>query len=202
MRFYQIIFILFIGCSKVDPNQAIIPKNMTELSNEKADSTEKNVLRLNKEIMTLLKNKEYDAISAYLSTEKGLQFSMYSYVSGGDKVFTKMEFDKYVNSDIRFTFGEKDGLAEKYTVSLKDYFRGWVFKKDFSKAKVNFEAFEGRGNTKNNIKEKYPSSIVVENYIKGTAEYSYMDWNSLILVFDKLDDQYVLVGIVNNQWTT
>ena len=116
-----------MGCSKADPNQAIIPKNAAEISNGKADSIKKDVLRLNNEIITLLKNKKYDAISAYLSTEKGLQFSMYSHVSAEDKVFTKMEFDKYVNSDIRFTFGEKNGLAEKYTVSLKDYFRDWIF---------------------------------------------------------------------------
>ena len=194
--------IFLIGCSKKEEkHDNHLPETSKEVISDQNLTEEKKILQLNSEVLALLKAEKYEKLSSYIHPLKGVQFSMYSYVSDGDKVFSKLDFEKFVKSDIRFTFGEKDGLAEKYVVSLEDYFAKWVFKKDFTKAKINYKNFEGTGNTKNNIEEKFPSSIAVENYIKGTAEYSYMDWNSLILVFEKMDDAYFLVAIANNQWT-
>ncbi|MCD9853549.1 hypothetical protein LUD75_02440 [Epilithonimonas sp. JDS] len=193
--------LILIGCNKVDPNQAIISKTKTELPSEKADSEEKTIMNLNKEIVELLKNKDYAKLSKYIHSEKGIHFSMYSFVSDKDKSFSKTDFENYVDSDEKFTFGHKDGSGAIYIVSIKDYLEDWVFKKDFSKSKINYNNFEGKGNSLNNVKEKYPDAVTVENYLAGTVEYSYMDWNSLILVFEKVDNQYYLVSICNNQWT-
>lgn len=192
---------ILTACNKVDPNQAILPKTTTELPAKKAESEDKTVINLNKEIVNLLKNKEYEKLSTHIHPEKGIKLSMYSFVSDKDKSFSKSDFEKYIGADEKFTFGHKDGSGAIYIVSLKDYLKDWVFKKDFSTAKVNYNNFEGKGNSLNNIKEKYPNSETVENYLAGTVEYSYMDWNSLILIFEKIDNQYYLVAIANNQWT-
>lgn len=201
MKINVLIFsILLTGCNQVDPNKSIIPK-AAEFPAGKETSQEKTVINLNNEIVKLLKDKNYKKLSAYIHPEKGIRFSMYSFVSDDDKSFSKSQFEKYIDSDEKFTFGHKDGSGAIYIVSMKDYLKDWVFKKDFSKSKINYENFEGKGNSLNNIKEKYPNSVTVENYLAGTVEYSYMDWNSLILVFEKIDNQYYLVAIANNQWT-
>jgi hypothetical protein len=196
-----IIVAILLGCNKVDPNNAIIPKAKTELLTENGNSQEKKIINFNSEIINLLKNKDYEKLSAYIHPEKGIRLSMYSFVSDADKHFSKSEFKNYMDSDEKFTFGHKDGSGATYIVSLKDYLSNWVFKKDFEKAKINYENFEGKGNSVNNIKEKYPSCVTVENYLAGTVEYSYMDWNSLILIFEKNENQYYLVAIANDQWT-
>jgi hypothetical protein len=202
MKINTFIFsLILIGCNKVDPNQAIISKTKTELSTKNGSSEEKTIINVNNEIVSLLKSKDYGKLSAYIHPEKGIRFSMYSFVSDSDKSFSKADFEKYIDSDEKFTFGHKDGSGAIYIVSLNDYLSDWVFKKDFSKAKINYKNFEGKGNSLNNIKEKYPNSVTVENYLAGTVEYSYMDWNSLILVFEKIDNQYYLISITNNQWT-
>ena len=196
-----IAFVILIGCNKVDPNRAIIPQAKPETSDGNGTSTEKTVINLNREIISVLKNGDHKKLSSSIHPEKGIRFSMYSFISAKDKTFSKLEFEKYIDSDTKFTFGEKDGSGAVFTVSLNDYLEDWIFKKDFNKAKINYQSFEGKGNTLNNIKEKYPDAITVENYLAGTVEYSYMDWNSLILIFEKSGDQYFLVGIANNQWT-
>lgn len=202
MKINAVIFLAIImGCNKVDPNTAIIPKVKTEHLAEDENSEEKTIINFNNQIIDVLKNKDYTKLSNYIHPEKGIHFSMYSFVSDKDKSFSKTDFEKYVDSDEKFTFGHKDGSGAIYIVSLKDYFKDWAFKKDFSKAKINFDNFEGKGNSLNNIKEKYPNAVTVENYLAGTVEYSYMDWNSLIFIFEKIDDQYYLVSIANNQWT-
>ena len=200
MKINPFIFsVILIGCNKVDPNQAIIPKAKAELSTE--NSQEKTIIKINNEIVNLLKSKDYKKLSTYIHPEKGIRFSMYSFISDDGKSFSKSDFEKYIDSGEKFTFGHKDGSGAIYIVSLKDYLNNWVFKRDLVKAKINYESFEGKGNSLNNIKEKYPNSITVENYLAGTVEYSYMDWNSLILVFEKIENQYYMVAIANNQWT-
>lgn len=190
-----------MSCNKVDPNQTIISNTKMKLPADHIDLEEKTVLKLNNEIVDILKAKDYVKLSDYIHSDKGIHFSMYSFISDSNKIFSKADFDKYIRSDEKFTFGHKDGSGAIYTVSIKDYLKDWVFKKDFGKAKINYENFEGKGNSLNNIKEKYPESKIVENYLAGTVEYSYMDWNSLILVFQKVDNQYFLVCVANNQWT-
>ena len=202
MKLKTFIFsLILIGCNKVDPNQAIISKTKTEISDKNENSEEKTIINLNNEIVEVLKNKDYAKLSKYIHSEKGIHFSMYSFVSDNDKSFSKADFEKYIDSDEKFTFGHKDGSGAIYIVSLKDYLKDWTYKKDFSKAKINYNNFDGKGNSLNNIKEKYPNSVTLENYLAGTVEYSYMDWNSLILVFEKIDNQYYLVSVTNNQWT-
>lgn len=200
MKIYPFLSIfLLAGCQKNEPQNSGSEKK--EIIEYKQDSEEKTIINLNNEIVDVLKNKDFAKLSKYIHPEKGIHFSMYSFVSDKDKSFSKADFEKYVDSDEKFTFGHKDGSGAIYIVSLKDYFKDWVLKKDFSKAKINYNIFEGKGNSLNNIKEKYPNAVTVENYQAGTVEYSYMDWNSLILVFEKIDDQYYLVSIANNQWT-
>ena len=202
MKIYQLLCIVFLtGCNKNEQNQ------MTPVSKPKTENSDKNIaqkkqiININNEIIDLLKNKDYEKLSDYIHPDKGIRFSMYSFVSDNDKSFSKSDFEKYIDSDEKFTFGHKDGSGAIYIVSLKDYMNDWTFKKDFNKAKINYENFEGKGNSLNNIKEKYPSGVTVENYLAGTVEYSFMDWNSLILAFEKIDNQYYLVAIANDQWT-
>ena len=202
MKINALIFLVVLtGCNKVDPNTAIIPKAKPDTLVKKENSEEKTIININTEIINLLKQENHKKLSSYIHPEKGIHFSMYSFVSDKDKSFSKADFEKYIDSDEKFTFGHKDGSGAIYTVSLKDYLKDWVYKKDFSTAKINYNNFEGKGNSLNNVKEKYPNAVTVENYLAGTVEYSYMDWNSLILVFEKIDDQYYLVSICNNQWT-
>ena len=202
MKFYPLFFILFlIHCNKNVQNETKSVSVPVTENSDKNISQEKLLIDTNSKIINLLKTKDYQKISEYIDQEKGIRFSMYSYISNKDKSFSKSEFEKYIDSDEKFTFGQKDGSGADFIASLDDYFRNWVFKKDFSKAKINYQIVDGKGNTLNNIKEKYPDAITVENYMAGTVEYSYMDWNSLILIFEKIGNQYYLVGIANNQWT-
>ena len=157
---------------------------------------------LNTEILQILKAKDYEKLAPHIHPEKGVRFSMYGYIQPKkDKVFSKDEFLKYIPTNIKFTWGEKDGTGDLLQMSLKNYLGKWVFVKDFTQSQFSKNAVKGRGNTLINIKEIYPNSTFTENYIEGTEEYSGMDWNALRLVFEEYDGKLFLVGIINDQWT-
>jgi hypothetical protein len=50
--------------------------------------------------------------------------------------------------------------------------------------------------------EVYPDATVVEFHFPGFEEkYEGMDWKSLRVVVEKLDNKWYVVGIIHDQWT-
>lgn len=212
MRFILLSIIVFLTCSCEKKNDAAVIKQ--EINSEKnidfselipearVPSKEENLRNLNDEILQLLKAKNYQKLASYIHPEKGLRFSMYAYVlPEKDKTFSKANFEKYINSNIKFTFGERDGSGEIYITTLKSYLENWVFKRDFTAAEYYLNEFKGHGNSLNNLIEIYPENDFTENHIKGSEQYGGMDWNSLRLVFEEFEGKNFLVAIVNDEWT-
>lgn len=165
-------------------------------------SREEILKTINNELLSALKSKKYEKLTKYIHPEKGVRFSMYAYSDPKkDRHFTKEEFEQYVPTDIRFTWGQKDGTGDLLVLSIKEYLETWVFVKDFSKSQYYLNAFKGGGNSLNNLQEVYPSLNFTENYLPGTEQYSQMDWNSLRFVFEELYGTYYLVAVINDQWT-
>lgn len=156
---------------------------------------------LNTLILKALSQGKFDVLQNTIHPEKGVRFSMYAYVSDEDKVFTADDFKKYAGSPVKFTWGKTDGEGKNLILSLPEYLRTWVYRRNFADSKLSINTFQGSGNSKNNLKKKYPGADFTENYISGSEKYSGMDWNSLRLVFEKFKGKYYLVGVINDQWT-
>ena len=76
------------------------------------EAENQNVISLSIQIINLLQKEQYDEFIGFIHPEKGMRFSMYAHVDPQkNKVFSREDFQKYINSDIRFTFGEKDGTG-------------------------------------------------------------------------------------------
>ena len=167
-----------------------------------SNSKEETLKTLNSEMLSSLKSNEIEKLSKFIHPEKGIRFSMYGYVQPNtDKYFTKEEFIKYAPTNIKFTWGEKDGTGDQLVLSIKDYLNQWVFKRDFTSAEYYQNSFKGGGNSINNLKEIYPKTDFTENYIPGSEKYGGIDWNSLRFVFEELYGTYYLVAVINDEWT-
>ena len=212
LLFPTLLFLVF--CSKENASKTATSVDNLGISMDSAKANDKDSLTLkmtvqndvksmNKEILQLLKMKNYEKFANYIHPEKGLRFSMYGYVQPKkDKIFTKEDFLKYIGTNIKFTWGEKDGTGDLLQMSLKNYLEKWVFVKDLTQSEFSLNEIKNRGNTINNIKEIYPNSDFTENYLEGTEEYMQMNWNALRLVFEEYEGKLFLVAIINDQWTT
>lgn len=206
-----LIMLCLICCKKENTEQQSLlldsSKNSIDSANVVLDtvrieSQSQKFKNLNDEILDVLKDKNYKEFATYIHPEKGVNFSMYAHLNPQkDKHFTREEFTRYLEKNTQFTWGEKDGSGNALVLPIKNYFREWLFKRDFTAAEFSFNQFEGKGNTLNNIQKIYPDAEVTENYIPGTEIYSGMDWNSLIFVFEEYNGLYYLVAVANNSWT-
>ena len=216
MKKYFLFFTLLIlvSCSKENVSETIQPNDSLNVAIDSAKAkatdsltlekiTPRDIRIINNEILNLLKTRDYEKFAQYIHPEKGVRFSMYGYVQPKkDKIFSKKDFQKYIGTTIKFTWGEKDGTGDKLVLSIENYLTQWVFKKDFIGAEYHQNVYKGTGNSINNLKEIYPNADFTENYIPGSEEYGEMDWNSLRFVFEELYGTRYLVAVINDQWTT
>lgn len=164
-----------------------------------AQTLEQQALR----IQQALANGDYASITNDIHPTRGVRFSMYAYVRPeSDKVFSRAQYAQYLEqSNIRFTWGEKDGTGDLLITPLPTYLDTWVDGKKFNDVNISVNKITNNGNSINNLKDIYQNSDVVEFYYKGTEEYADMDWRVLRLVFDEYQGKRYLVAVINDQWT-
>lgn len=207
---YLLPFFLIFQCQKEqsDPNSTINTElnkskdSVTDLSGSVEVSNEVALKKLNDEILASLKAKDYQTFSRFIHPEKGISFSMYGHIKPEkDKHFTREDFIKYKDQRTKFTWGESDGTGDLLVLTIKEYLKDWVFKKDFTTGTYYLNEFKGSGNSLNNLENIYPELDFTENYLPGTEEFGGMDWNSLRFVFDEYEGKKFVVAVVNDQWT-
>ena len=202
-----VLCLLVISCGKSKQKVTVAARDNSGVvasKNEKSEqfSKEDNLKQLNSGILDALKTKNYQKFAEFIHPEKGVRFSMYAFVNPEkDKVFSRADFEKYISTKVKFTWGTRDGTGDPLVLSLQDYLTKWVYKRDFSSGEYLLNRFKGQGNSLNNLKEKYPGLDFTENYIAGSEKFSGMDWNSLRLVFEKSNGKYWLVAVINDEWT-
>ena len=155
-------------------------------------------------IQHALANKDFSRITNDIHPTRGVRFSMYAYVRPeSDKVFSRMQYKQYLSqSNIRFTWGKKDGTGDLLITTLPTYLDTWVNGKTFDNVAIRINESTNNGNSINNLKEIYPQSEVIEFYYNGTEAYAGMDWRVLRLVFDEYQGKRYLIAVINDQWTT
>ena len=102
-----------------------------------------------------------------------------------------------------YTWGAFDGSGHPIELSFADYYTRFVYDQEFVNPHVvGINNVIGLGNTLVNIADVHPNGSFVEFHFTGfDPQYEGMDWSSLFLVFEQLDGNWVLVGIVHNEWT-
>lgn len=198
----------FISCEKKVNENSAVSSDTIKKPDEKAEISQKSfskeviLKKMNDDLLQAIKLGNYGTFSDCIHPEKGVRFSMYAFVNRNeDKHFSKADFQKYFPTKTIFTWGSRDGTGEIYQATINNYFKKWIFKKDFIQSKYSFNRFQGSGNSLNNLKEIYPDADFTENYIAGSEKYSGMDWNSLRFVFEEFEGKYYLVAVINDEWT-
>ncbi|HVF98538.1 MAG TPA: hypothetical protein VND68_01760 [Chloroflexia bacterium] len=156
------------------------------------------------EAIQALKNKDMERLAALVHPEKGLSFSPYSYADDTNLTLTREELANAFTSPESRNWGAYDGSGDPIELTFEAYYDRFIYNHDFAAApNVNYNEFLGVGNTPNNSAEVYPGSISVEYHFRGfDPQYDGMDWQSLILVFEKhTDGAWYLVHVAHGQWT-
>ena len=214
---YLILALVFVAACNNSENQetsttdsATTHESMQIDSSENAEiinelTKEESLLKLNKTILKILKEKNYKALTKHIHPRKGLHFSPYAYINKEEDVCLESnELLLAAESGNKLIWGVYDGIGGPIALSLNEFVDKFIYDVDFLNAEeVNINKSMASGNSLDNIASMFPKSDYVENYFPGfNKEYAGMDWRALRLVFQEEDNTYYLVAILSDQWTT
>lgn len=166
---------------------------------------EQAVRALGQQVLTALQQKSPSQLAPLVHPTKGVRFSPYSYVrtgQNGDLLFTPSQLTA-INPATVYVWGAYDGSGAPIELTYGDYMTKFAYRKDYLNApQVSFNQIIKKGNTLVNIAEAYPNGLFMEYHFPGTQANAEMDWSSVRLVFEKEGNQWYLVGVITDQWTT
>ena len=154
-------------------------------------------------VLISIKNNDLLTLSTFVG-DQWLRFSPYEYVnSWTDVVLTSGEVYNGLALSRSFIRGAYDGSGLPIDLWIGQYFEKFVNDADYANApEVNYNQSIQRGNTINTIAQVYQGKTRVEFYFSGfDAQYEGMDRKSLTLVFEQVNGQRYLIGIVHGQRT-
>jgi len=161
---------------------------------------------LSKQILSALRNNDYETFSQFMHPLSGVRFSPYGYIDTiSDIVLKKEELINHFRMEQQQTikWGDYDGSGEPMLLTIDDYFNKFVYNVDFLHApQTSLNKMIGSGNSLNNLAAIYTGCDFTEHYFPGFDEkYGGMDWCTLRLVFKMYNSRTYLAGIVHDQWT-
>ena len=154
------------------------------------------------QVLVHLKNRDFGQLALFVHKDKGVVFSPYAFVEENAVKFTAAQIKELELAE-EFTWGVYDGSGEPIELSVEGYFNRFVFGQDFINApQRGVNELVKTGNTSSNLDIVFPGAGFVEYHFPGfDPQYEGMDWVSLRLVFEKVDDMWMLVGVVHDCWT-
>ena len=172
-----------------------------DLSSTENDSV---IFALTKEILAVIKDKDYKKLTEYIHPENGIRFSPYAYIdTANDVTATRSTFRLNAYTNKKRIWGSYDGSGDPIKMTFKEYFKKFVYDVDFLNAeKTTLNTKSSHGSDFDNLKDIYPGSIYTESYFSGFDEkYGGMDWRALRLVYKEYEGKYYLVGVIHDEWT-
>lgn len=162
------------------------------------------ILAVTKQVLTLLKNKDYHRFSTFIHPVLGTRFSPYGFVDTiNDTRLSRDQFLAAAKLQNSIHWGSFDGSGDSIILALDAYVSKFVYNADFLTAPNNtVNKMIAGGNSLNNLAKIYPDGDFTESYFPGFEEkYGGMDWTCLRLVYKKYNGTYYLVAVVHDQWT-
>ena len=168
------------------------------------EQAEKAIKETAASLIKALSTKNTDAIADLIHPTKGVRFTPYTFVSlESDRVFDQQQFRSFFKDQQVYMWGHYDGSGFDIELTPSQYYEEFVYDEDYINAdQIGYNQVLSSGNMLENQFDVYDDPIVVEYYFPGfDPDYGSMDWSSLRLVFEPYQNDWKLVGIINNQWT-
>ncbi|BCM92375.1 hypothetical protein IAD21_04254 [Abditibacteriota bacterium] len=161
------------------------------------------VLTLSRQVATLLKQNNTSALSLYVDSRRGLQFSPEAYADKKNvKLSRRQVAVARTDKKIRI-WGDYDGEGGPIKLTWTGYRKRFVWPLDYTrKSQVTINGTpKGRSTVINNLRQFYPNSTFVEFYVPPSSKDS-LDWSSLWMVWKKSGGTWRLIGIAHDEWST
>ena len=140
-----------------------------------------------------------------MAAKDGVVFSPYAYVEKTAVILDAGDLAFFTSTlENMRVWGIYDGSGDPINLTVAEYFDRFVYDKDYinETSLIGIDTLVQTGNTLINLEEAFPNARFIEFAVPGThPDYGGMDWASLRLIFQIEDGEFMLAGVVHDQWT-
>ncbi len=156
------------------------------------------------EIVQALMGEDYATLSTFTHPVAGVTFSPYAFAQNDAVVLDGTEVAALGSDSTARLWGEYQAVGGPIQVTYAQYAADFVADAAFESAPyIGFDVIVGSGTTINNIGTAFPGASFVEYHYDGfDPQFAGFDWVSLRLVLQQHAGEWMLVGIVHDEWTT
>lgn len=168
------------------------------------DGTNAELMEYAYDILGYIKAGDYAALSQAVHPEYGVVFSPYATINlPSNKRFTASQIEAFPEDKNQYVWGKYDGSGEPIEMTPSEYFKTFVFDKDYTRAtEIGVDTIVKSGNSLENIQEVFPNARFIDFHIAGTdPSYEGIDWGSIRLGFENYQGVLKLTVILHSQWT-
>ena len=157
------------------------------------------------DILELIKERDYAAISRLAHPEYGVVFSPCATVSfATNKRFSARQMAAFGDDKNIYVWGINSIGGDPIEMTPSDYFARYVFDRDYtSAAAVGLNHIVRSGNALENITEAFPDALFVDFHIPGVEKDASEEpeWSSLRLGFEEYNGTLRLTLILHSERT-
>jgi hypothetical protein len=152
-------------------------------------------------VLLAIKRLDMRKLSEFVHPSRGVRFSTYASIDKDDKRLSRRQVRSLAGRDRRSVWFYVDEAGTPMRLTARQYLSKYVYEHDYLKAsRVSYNTQHKRSNTIPNVLDFYPRAIVVE-YYEPNPKPNERGWDTLWLVFEKLGNQWYLVGVVKDSPT-
>lgn len=187
-------------------NAPTSPAALSAQNSADSAAEKKTVIRQANLALRALADRNFAAL-ADMAGPEGVRFSAYAYVvPESDRILTADELRGAWTDRNPYVWGSYDGSGKPIKLDFRGYYAKFLYNLPYTAPdRVGYDQVVRSSNMPNNLDEVYPQSRFVEFYVKGgrsgVKNVGGMDWGSLRFVFEPIDGEWKLVGIVGDRWT-
>jgi len=153
-------------------------------------------------VICILENQNYSqllkfldkSIGVYVSDSINIPFNEYNH-------FTYEQIKNIITDETIYSLKINDDPSEPWKTSILHYFESrftinhsLLSKSSFNKYISEIDWYMGNETILNEVK----NSLFIEYYYVPSGKYGDIDWISIFVIFKKIDNNYILVGISRN----
>ncbi|WP_172197117.1 hypothetical protein [Saccharibacillus qingshengii] len=171
-----------------------------------AAAVQKEIRLQSNRALRALADRDFDKL-ADLAAPSGVRFSPYAYIlPTSDRMLTPQQLRQAWTDKNLYVWGSYDGSGEPIKLDFRGYYARFLNDLPYTAPDgVGYNRIVRSGNTPSNLPTVYPTAKFVEFYVKGGRSGSPntggMDWGSLRFVWEQIDGEWKLAGIVGDRWT-
>ncbi len=168
-------------------------------------------------ILTALSKADFTKVSEFVHAEKGIRFSPYDQIElrttkskkypnemPNITFFKKSQLPGFMFSEKILVWGNYTGSGFHIILAPNEYFKKFIYDIDYlSKTKARYVSVNELQDSDEleYVFDTYSRNSVVEFRYKGTASVGFNNFKKLIMVFETIDNELFLVGIVHSEKT-